>query len=236
MTLELLVEDMRLAGITTSLVVTWPEDVPVVAREAALSPGTLYCLLWFDSRRPERSLREMVVLKERFPALLIGAKTVFPYLYQSPLQQEFFPLYSFCQANRLPIQFHFGGDPIMETVCRPSLFAALARTFPELSIVCLHAGAGWYRAMPELLATYPNIYLELEALQLHEAQLSLPPQVLPYLVQNCGSARLMFGSDRLRREEKYFRRVETIRAFPPPYRDDLCYRTASRVYGPQPPP
>ncbi len=235
-TLALLLEDMELAGVTTSLVITWPEDVPVVASEALLSPGTLYCLQWFDSRRPDRSLREMVILKERFPALLIGAKTVFPYLYQSPLQREFFPLYTFCQANRLPIQFHFGGNPMMEAVCRPSLFATLARTFPELSIVCLHAGAGWYRQMPELLATYPNIYLEVEALQLHEVELSLPPQVLLFLIRHCGSARLMFGSDRLRREDKYFRRVETIRAVPPPYRDDLCYRTASRVYGLQPLP
>jgi predicted TIM-barrel fold metal-dependent hydrolase len=228
--LQLLQEDMERAALTTSLVVTWPEDVPVLAQEAARSPGKLYSLLWFDSRWPDRSLQELTLLVERFPSVLIGVKTVFPYLYQNPLQQEFFPLYAFCQERRLPIQFHFGGNPRMEEVCSPSLFVALARTFPELPIVCLHAGGGWSRQMPELLATCPNIYLEVEGLQLHEAQLNLPSQVLPYLLQRSGSAKIMFGSDRIGREEKFFRRVQFIRNIPPLYRDDLCHRTATHVY------
>ncbi len=230
MALQLLQEDMERAGITTSLVVTWPEDVPVLAQEAARSPGKFYSLLWFDSRRPDRSLQELTVLADRFPSVLMGVKTVFPYLYQNPLQQEFFPLYAFCQERRLPIQFHFGGNPRMEEVCRPSLFVALARTFPELPIVCLHAGGGWYQQMPELLATCPNVHLEVEGLQLHEAQLNLPPQVLPCLLQRSGSAKIMFGSDRIGREEKFFRRVQFISSIPPPYRDDLCHRTATSLY------
>ncbi len=230
MALQLLQEDMERAEVTTSLVVTWPEDVPALAQEAAHSPGKLYSLLWFDSRRPDRSLQELTLLVERFPAVLIGVKTVFPYLYQNPLQQEFFPLYAFCQERQLPIQFHFGGNPRMEAVCHPSLFSALARTFPELPIVCLHTGGGWYREMPHLLATCPNVYLEVEGLQLHEAQLNLPPQVLPYLLQRRGSAKLMFGSDRIGREEKFFRRVQFISSIPQPYRDDLCQQTATRVY------
>jgi len=230
MALQLLREDMELAEITTSLVITWPEDFPALAREAALSPGRLYGILWFDSRRTDRSLQELILLAERFPSVLIGVKTVFPYLYQNPLQQEFFPLYTFCQERQLPIQFHFGGNPRMEAVCRPSFFAALARIFPQLPIVCLHAGAGWYREMPDLLATCPNVYLEAEGLQLHEAQLNLPPQVLHYLLQRSGSAKVMFGTDRIGREEKYFRRVRAIRNISPPYRDDLCQRTATRLY------
>jgi len=228
--LQLLQEDMERAALTTSLVVTWPEDIPVLAQEAARSPGKLYSLLWFDSRWPDRSLQELTLLVERFPSVLIGVKTVFPYLYQNPLQQEFLPLYAFCQERRFPIQFHFGRNPRMEEVCSPSLFVALARTFPELPIVCLHAGGGWSRQMPELLATCPNIYLEIEGLQLHEAQLNLPSQVLPYLLQRSGSAKIMFGSDRIGREEKFFRRVQFIRNIPPLYRDDLCHRTATHVY------
>jgi predicted TIM-barrel fold metal-dependent hydrolase len=228
--LQLLQEDMERAEVTTSLVVTWPEDVPVLAREAVHAPGKLYSLLWFDSRRPDASLQELALLFERFPSLLIGVKTVFPYLYQNPLQREFFPLYTFCQERQLPIQFHFGGNPRMEAVCRPFLFATLARVFPQLRIVCLHAGGGWYTEMPSLLATHPNMYLEVEGLQLHEAQLNLPPHVLPYLLQRCGSAKMMFGSDRIVREEKYFRRVEFIKSIPQPHLDNLCHRTASQVY------
>jgi predicted TIM-barrel fold metal-dependent hydrolase len=227
---QLLQEDMKQAGITTSLVVTWPEDVPIVAREAGYAPGTLYSLLWFDSRRPERSLQELMVLVERFPGVLIGVKTIFPYLYQNPLQPEFPPLYEFCQRRRLPIQFHFGGNVRMEQMCHPALFGTLARSFPELPIVCLHGGAGWFRDIPALLATAPNVSLEVEGLQLHEAQLQLPPHVLSFLLQHCAPTRLMFGTDRIVREEKYFRRVEVLRSLPLPQRDDLSYRTAARIY------
>lgn len=228
--LRLLQEDMDSAGVDSSLVVTWPEDIPALAAAAARSPGRLPGLLWFDSRRPEHSLQELTLLYERFPSTLIGVKTVFPYLYQSPLRREFFPLYEFCARHDLPIQFHFGGNPRMEAVCHPSLFATLARTFPTLRIVCLHGGGGWYRDMPALLSTHPNIYLEVEGLQLHEVQLHLPPQVLPYLLQRCGSTKIMFGSDRIVREEKYFRRVRFMKSIPQPHREDLCHRTAARVY------
>ena len=228
--LRLFQEDMEQAEVTTALVVTLPEDVSALAQEAARAPGRLYSLLWFDSRQPGRSLQELQLLVTRFPSLLIGVKTVLPYLYQNPLQQEFFPLYTFCQAHRLPIQFHFGGNPRMEALCHPSLFAALARTFPQLLIVCLHAGGGWSQEIPALLAAYPNVYLEVEGIQLHEAELNLPPQVVPFLIQRCGSAKLMFGSDRIGREQKFFRRIQYIQSLPLPYRDDLCQRTAARVY------
>lgn len=228
--LSLLQDDMEQAGVTTSLVVTWPEDVSVLAREAARTPGRFYSLLWFDSRWPERSLRELVSLVERFPTVLMGVKTVLPYLSQSPLQRELLPLYAFCQERQLPIQFHCGGNPTMEMLCRPDLFAVLARAFPQLTLVCLHSGGGWYRVMPRLLAAYANIYLEVEGVQLHEAQLHLTPRVLPYLLQQADTAKIMFGSDRLVREEKYFRRVQFINNIPPPYHADVCYRTAARVY------
>ena len=228
--LELLLEDMERAEITTSLVVTWPEDVPVLVKETARSPGRLYSLLWFNSRQSERSLEELRLLADSFPLVLVGVKTVFPYLYQSPLQREFFPLYEFCEERQFPIQFHFGGNPRMEAVCHPSLFATLARTFPRLPIVCLHGGGGWYREIPQLLTTCANVYLEVEGLQLHEAELNLLPQVLAYLLQWCGSAKLMFGSDRIGQEDKFFRRVQAIKRIPSPYRDDLCHRTATRLY------
>ena len=54
--LQLLLEDMATAGVDTSLLVTWAEDVPVVARAAATQRGKLYSLVWFDSRNPVESL------------------------------------------------------------------------------------------------------------------------------------------------------------------------------------
>jgi predicted TIM-barrel fold metal-dependent hydrolase len=44
------------------------------------------------------------------------------------------------------------------------------------------------------------------------------------------SAKLMFGSDRIGQEDKFFRRVQYLHSLPLPYREDLCHRTATRVY------
>jgi predicted TIM-barrel fold metal-dependent hydrolase len=228
--LELLLQDMATAGVDTSLLVTWAEDVPVVAREAVAQPGKLYSLVWFDSRNPAESLSQLISLTDRFPTVAIGAKTVFPYLRQHPLQPEFMPLYAFCQDRQLPIQFHFGGSPVMEALCHPNLFAVLARAFPRLTIVCLHTGGGWSRELPSLLRHYPNVFVETEYLQLHEAELGMPPQVVPHFLHNWGLTRVMFGSDRVKPEPKYFRRIELVKALPPNVRDDLCYRNARAAY------
>ena len=118
----------------------------------------------------------------------------------------------------------------MEALCHPNLFAVLARAFPGLTIVCLHTGGGWSRELPHLLRFHPNVHVETEYLQLHEAELNAPPQVVPHFLQNWGLTRVMFGSDRVRPEAKYFRRVEMVKALPPMVRDDLCYRNARVAY------
>ena len=228
--LQLLLKDMSKAGVNTSLLVTWPEDVAVVAREAIVRPGRLFSLVWFDSRNPVVSLSQLVTLADQFPSVVIGAKTVFPYLRQHPLQPEFMALYAFCQDRRLPIQFHFGGSPMMEALCHPNLFGVLARMFPRLSIVCLHTGCGWSRELPNLLRHHPNICVETEYLQLHEAELNMPPEIVPRFLKEWGLTRVMFGSDRVRPEAKYFRRIELVRALPEVARDDLCYRNARAAY------
>jgi predicted TIM-barrel fold metal-dependent hydrolase len=211
-------------------VVTWAEDVPVVARHAAGAPGKLYSLVWFDSRDPRASLLQLVSLADQFPSIVIGAKTIFPYLRQHPLQPEFMPLYAFCQERGLPIQFHFGGSPVMEALCHPNLFAVLARAFPRLTIVCLHTDGGWSRELPHLMRHHPNVYVETEYLQLHEAELNVPPQVVPHFLQNWGLTRVMFGSDRVRPEAKYFRRIELVKALPQQVGDALFYRNAQAAY------
>jgi len=60
--------------------------------------------------------------------------------------------------------------------------------------------------------------------------LNMPPQVVPHFLQNWGLTRVMFGSDRVRPEAKYFRRIELVKALPQTLRDDLCYRNARLAY------
>ncbi len=58
----------------------------------------------------------------------------------------------------------------------------------------------------------------------------MSPQLVPQFLQNWGLSRVMFGSDRVRPETKYFRRIELVKALPSVVRDDLCYRNARSAY------
>jgi hypothetical protein len=58
----------------------------------------------------------------------------------------------------------------------------------------------------------------------------MPPQVVPHFLQNWGLTGVMFDSDRVRPEAKYFRRVELVTALPQIVRDDLGYRNARAAY------
>jgi len=94
----------------------------------------------------------------------------------------------------------------------------------------LHTGGAWSQVLTELLRHHPNVYIETEYLQLHEAEMNLPPRVVPQFLQNWGVTRVMFGSDRVRPEAKYFRRIELVKALPQIVRDELCYRNVSAAY------
>jgi hypothetical protein len=154
-----------------------------------------------------------------------------PYLGQHPLERDFLPLYRFCEKRKLPVQFHMGGDRNMERLSNPLYFSKLCSLFPKLPVVCLHAGGGMVENIPLLVNLWPNVFVEVEALQLHEAEGSREPRVLQFLLQNIDSSRLMFGSDRIFPEEKYFWRVQAARSVPPEHLENFCWKTANTVFG-----
>lgn len=226
-----LLADMDVAGVDRVLVVL-SSEVDEFTRLADRHPGRLLGLAYFDSLRPREGLTAVRALVEGRPDRILGVKTALPYFGQDPRRDELAPLYEYCAARGLPLQFHMGGDPAMEAACRPEAFAEVASEYPTLPIVCLHGGGGWHREMPALLRARDNISLQVEALQLHEAEGDGRPRVLRDLLRRADSRRMMFGSDWMGREAKYFARVRTIRRIPRRYRQDLCWRTAARVYGP----
>lgn len=227
-----LIEDMDQAGVRTSLVVLH-EETGEFFRLAAEHPGRLYGLAYYDSVRPREGLEQVRTLCEAYPALVLGVKTALAYFSQDPRWKELVPLYDYCVRRGLPVQFHMGRDPRVQGTSRPMGLAVLAGSYPRLKIVCLHAGGGWHREMPYVLRAFPNVYLQVEALQRHEAEADGEPRILRDLLRTAGSRKLMFGSGWLGREPGYFQRVEVVRRLPWWHRSNIGWRTAARVYGPR---
>ncbi len=228
--LESLLSDMEHAGVDSSLVVTAGE-LDIFAEYAEKHPGRIFVAHVYDSRNPKESLRRLRKAVEKHPRLVRCVKTVYPYLGQHPMQKEFFPLYRFCEEHKLAIQFHMGGDARMEELSHVMYFGKLCSLFPDLKLVCLHAGGGQVGAIPLLVNLWKNAFVELEGLQLPEAEGTREPGVLRYLVEQVGGGRLMFGSDRIFPEEKYFARVQAVRSLGREHAEDVCWKTANRVFG-----
>jgi predicted TIM-barrel fold metal-dependent hydrolase len=227
--IDSLLADMEKAGVDTSLVIT-ACNLGLLEEYSRRIPEKLFVAYLYDSRNPKEGLRALRREVDKHPDLIRCVKTMFPYLGQHPLQKEFAPLYRFCEKRSLPIQFHLGGDSNMESLSNPLYFARLSSLFPKLVIICLHAGGGMIRAMPLLMRLWPNIFLETEALQLEEAEGSRSPNALRYLLQHIDSSRVMFGSDRIFPEEKYFWRVQAARTAVPEHAENLCWKTANRAF------
>lgn len=224
-----LLADMERAGVDASIVIT-SSNLNLFEEYSRVHPNKLFVGYLYDSRDPKEGLRALRRAVDTYPRVIKCVKTLFPYLGQHPLQKEFQPLYRYCEKRRLPIQFHMGGDSRMEELSNPLYFGKLSSLFPKLTIVCLHAGGGMFQSTPLLLNLWPNLFVELEGLQLNEAEGSRQPNVLRNLLRKVDSSRLMFGSDRIFPEDKYFWRVEAARSVAREHVENLCWKTANRVF------
>ncbi len=227
-----LIEDMDRARVTSSLVVLH-EETAEFFRLAAGHPGRLYGLAYYDSLSPRQGLEQVRSLREDHPDLILGVATAFPCFDQDPRMNDFSALYEYCRQRDLPVQLHPGGEPGAGEARGLMAIGVLARTYPRLKLVCLHAGGRWHAEKPGLLRGFPNLFLEVEALQQPELEGDREPRALRALLRAAGSRNLMFGSGWRGRTEHYFRRVEAVRRLPWWQRQNVAWRTAVRVYGPR---
>ncbi len=71
-----------------------------------------------------------------------------------------FPIYEFCQKNRIPIMMTYGGrNPADATYYLPAPMEHVAQTFPDLRLLLLHGGWPWVVPTCSLALNYRNIYL-----------------------------------------------------------------------------
>lgn len=226
---ENLLSDMERAGVDASLVVSAGE-LDIFEKYAKTHPNKLFVAYVYDSRNPKDGFRLFRRAVSKHWRVIKCVKTVFPYLNQHPAQKEFFPLYRYCERQKLPIQFHMGGDPRMEALCNVLYYAKLCSLFPRLKIVCLHAGGGATDKMPLLVDLWETVFVEMEGLQLGEAEGNRQPGTLRYLLGKMGSERIMFGSDRIFPEDKYFWRAQAVKSLSGEQGENVCWKTANKLF------
>lgn len=226
-----LIQDMNRAGVRTSLVVL-QEETEEFFRLAAEHPGRLFGLASYDSHSPRQGLEQVRTLCDSHAGLIVGVTSAFPCFHQDPRLNDFVPLYEYCMQRDLAVQFHLGDDPTGGAAGHPMALAVLAKTYPRLKVVCLHA-RGRHGDLLGLLGRLPNLFLQVEALQDAEAEGDGEPRILRTVLRAAGGRKVMFGSNWRGRDERYLQRVETVRRLPRWQRKNVGWCTAARVYGPQ---
>jgi predicted TIM-barrel fold metal-dependent hydrolase len=121
-----------------------------------------------------------------------GIKLYPTYQQFYPNDRMLYPLYSKAQEFRIPVMVHTGSSLFRGSRMKygdPVLLDDIAVDFPELTLIQVHSGRGfWYEAAFFLAQLHPRIYMEIAG---------LPPQNLlkyfPELEKNAD--KILFGSD-----------------------------------------
>jgi predicted TIM-barrel fold metal-dependent hydrolase len=145
------------------------------------------CINPYLETSPARLLEELVV-KRGFK----GLKLYPTYQYFYPNDHKLYPLYSIAQELGIPIMFHTGSSVFKGARLKygePVFFDDLAVDFPDLNMLMVHSGRGfWYDQAFFLARLHPNLYMEIAG---------LPPQRLlsyfPEFERNAN--KIIYASD-----------------------------------------
>ncbi|MDW7708893.1 MAG: amidohydrolase family protein [Deferrisomatales bacterium] len=121
-----------------------------------------------------------------------GVKLYPTYQHFYPNEPRLYPLYGACQALGLPVMAHTGSSIFPGAKLKygdPLHLDDVAADFPDLSLLLVHGGRGfWYERAEFLAQLHPNVYLEVSG---------LPPRNLPAYFPSLERLhrKVVFGSD-----------------------------------------
>lgn len=121
-----------------------------------------------------------------------GVKLYPTYQHFYPNQAELYPLYASCRELGLPVMVHTGSSIFPGAKIKygdPLHLDDVAADFPELALLVVHGGRGfWYDRAEFLVQLHPNLYLEVSG---------LPPKNLLSYFPNLEKLhrKVIFGSD-----------------------------------------
>lgn len=140
-----------------------------------------------------------------------GLKMYPTYQHFYPNDNSLYPLYAMAQKLQIPVMFHTGSSVFKNARLKygdPLYFDDVAIDFPELNIVLVHGGRGfWYDKAFFLSRLHKNVYLEVAG---------LPPQKLPEYFPELEKIadKVIFGSDFPGLPTGFKENIELIRNLP----------------------
>lgn len=172
-------------------VATKPSQQTTINNWAAdIMGGGLYCC---GSVHPnaEDALSEI----ERIKSLgLRGVKFHSEYQGFCPHEERMFPIYEKIAELGLVAVFHGGWDPYSQDVIRatPQSFAAVAETFPKLTIVAAHLGGMglWDDIERYTAGRYENLWFDVGVISRY-----IEDDQLLRIIRMQGAGKVLFGSD-----------------------------------------
>lgn len=157
--------------------------------EAAATDGLIRPLVQYEPRSVPDASRRFRAAIERGA---VGLK-VHPATHQlPPNDRALYPLYEVAAEVRVPVMIHVGSSVFPGAkmrYCDPMLVDEVAADFPELQLICAHAGRGfWTDQVFFLTRMRENVWMELSG---------LPPRRLPEYFPELDKVadRILWGSD-----------------------------------------
>jgi len=121
-----------------------------------------------------------------------GLKLTPTYAHYYPNDAALYPMYALAEKRGIPVMFHTGTSVFRGSKMKfgdPLLLDDLAVDFPDLTLVQVHSGRGfWYDKAAFLARLHPNMYMEIAGLP--------PKKLLTYFPEFERLAdKVLFGSD-----------------------------------------
>lgn len=193
---------------------------------AEASDGYLLPFVQYDPRSEPAA-------RSRFEAAIAaGARElkVHPCTHQLPANdRSLYPLYEVAERTAAPVLVHVGSSVFPGAkmrYCDPMLVDEVAADFPNLVVICAHAGRGfWTDQIFSLVRMRPNVWMELSG---------LPPKRLPQYFPELDriNDRVVWGSD-WPSSPAPSRLVKELSALPYSQTtiDDVLWGNAARLFG-----
>lgn len=158
-------------------------------RDAERTDGFLRPLVQYDPRSAPDAARRF---DRAITAGAVGLK-VHPMSHQLPVNdRSLYPLYTVAAERGVPVVMHVGSSVFPGAklrFCDPLLVDEVAADFPELKVVCAHAGRGfWTEQVFQLTRMRDNVWMELSGLPANRIV-----EAFPELDRVAN--RVVFGSD-----------------------------------------
>lgn len=197
-----------------------------VIDEAADTDGLLRPFVQYDPRSVPDAARRFAAAIDRGA---VGLK-VHPASHQlPPNDRSLYPLYAVAAEAGIPVMVHVGSSVFPGAKmrhCDPMLVDEVAADFPDLDIICAHAGRGfWTEQVFFLTRMRHNIWMELSG---------LPPRRLPQYFPELDKVadRLLWGSDWPSSPAIGTLTEELLQLpFAPSTIENLLWRNAAKLFG-----